>query len=225
MITTQNNVFHIRTGTYSYLMRVNSYGILEHLHFGAPVREEDAEAFRCRPGLGWGGCLLLDDSDTESSLDEKALEWSGSGRGDYRESPVELAGQSTDFRYTGMEDGTGVRLVMDAYAGETLAENCAAKTICSSPAASIKSVVYDKNQYLASLAARENQNASDEEPVKLTGQKNSWILNQNTALVLTLPEEWQDAELEPGRPDSVKFHKCWMKSKNWELSGLSSSIL
>ena len=108
MITTQNNVFHIRTGTYSYLMRVNSYGILEHLHFGTPVREEDAEAFRCRPGLGWGCCLLLDDSDTESSLDDKALEWSGSGRGDYRESPVELCGVASDFRFVSAEVISGI---------------------------------------------------------------------------------------------------------------------
>ena len=68
MITTQNNIFHIRTDAYSYLMRVNAYGILEHLHFGAPVRTEDAEGFLCIPGLGWGCTVLLDDKDSGSSL-------------------------------------------------------------------------------------------------------------------------------------------------------------
>ena len=108
MITTQNNIFHIRTDVYSYLMRVNEYGILEHLHFGAPVRGEDAQGFLCRPGLGWGCCLLLEDKDTASGLDDKALEWSGSGRGDYRESPVELCGVSSDFRFVKAETLSGI---------------------------------------------------------------------------------------------------------------------
>ena len=99
MITNENNLFHLKTEHYSYLLRINDRGIPEHLHFGAPVRTEDAEGFLCRPGLGWGSSVVLDDKDTNSSLDDKMLEWSGSGRGDYRESPLELAGQSTDFRF------------------------------------------------------------------------------------------------------------------------------
>ena len=103
MIYTQNNVYHLKTDCYSYMLRINSYGVAEHLHFGAPVASEDAEAFLCHPGLGWGSCVVLDDSDSGSCLDDKPLEWSGSGRGDYRESPLELGGQSTDFRFVGAE--------------------------------------------------------------------------------------------------------------------------
>ena len=99
MITAENGVFHIQTETYSYLFRINAYGIAEHLHFGAPVKTGDAAALRCRPGLGWGSSVLLAEGDTASSLDALPLEWSGSGRGDYRESPIELAGISTDFRF------------------------------------------------------------------------------------------------------------------------------
>ena len=98
MIIHQNQIFHLSTDTYSYLFRVNSYGILEHLHFGAPVRTEDAGGFSCTPGLGWGCSILLDQENTGSSLDVLPLEWSGSGRGDYRESPLET-GCSTDFRF------------------------------------------------------------------------------------------------------------------------------
>ena len=103
MITFENNVFHLKTDSYSYLLRINDYGIPEHLHFGAPVRTEDAEGFLCRPGLGWGSCVVLEDSDTASCLDDKALEWSGCGRGDYRESPLELGGVASDFRFAGYE--------------------------------------------------------------------------------------------------------------------------
>ena len=101
MIYESKGVFHIRTEAYSYLFRVNPYGLLEHLHFGTPVQTEDAQALSCRVGLGWGSSVLLDVNDTASSPDVVALEWSGSGRGDYRESPLELSGVSTDLRYSG----------------------------------------------------------------------------------------------------------------------------
>ena len=101
MITEENGVFHIRTDTYSYLFKIDAYGLAEHLHFGAPVKTRDAGALSCRPGLGWGTGILLDPKDTASCPDVLPLEWSGSGRGDYRESPLGLAGEPGDFRYTG----------------------------------------------------------------------------------------------------------------------------
>lgn len=101
MITEENGVFHIRTETYSYLFKIDTYGLAEHLYFGAPVKTRDADALSCRPGLGWGASILLDAKDTASCPDVLPLEWSGSGRGDYRESPLELVGEPADFRYTG----------------------------------------------------------------------------------------------------------------------------
>lgn len=101
MICEQNGVFHIQTEAYSYLLKINAYSLPEHIHFGAPVKTEDAEALSCRPGLGWGASVLLNSEDSASCPDALALEWSGSGRGDYRESPLELAGMSSDFRYSG----------------------------------------------------------------------------------------------------------------------------
>ena len=99
MIFHKDGIFHLTTEHYSYLFRIDSRGIPEHLHFGRPVRTEDAAAFVSTPGLGWGSCTVLEDSDSGSCLDDKPLEWSGSGRGDFRESPLELCGASTDFRY------------------------------------------------------------------------------------------------------------------------------
>ena len=99
MITCEKNVFHLRTESYSYLFCVDKFGMLQHLHFGTPVQTGDADAFVPAPGLGWGSCTVLEDSDSGSCVDDKPLEWSGSGRGDYRESPLELCSQSTDFRY------------------------------------------------------------------------------------------------------------------------------
>ena len=108
MIVNEKDLFHIKTGTYSYLLRLNEYGIPEHLHFGAPVETADWQGFLCRDRLGWGSCTMLKEPELSPiCLDDRALEWSGSGRGDYRESPVELAGQPTDFRYTGMRIHSG----------------------------------------------------------------------------------------------------------------------
>ena len=103
MIDYQNGVFGLHGDGFSCLLRVNTYGLLELLHFGESVRTEDAEAFCCRPGLGWGESVLLTEGDTASCPDAMPLAWSGSGRGDYRESPLELGGVSTDFRYASHE--------------------------------------------------------------------------------------------------------------------------
>ena len=99
MILHSDGIFLLKNEEFSYMLSVDKYGMLQHLHFGAPVCLEDAAALACRPGLGWGSNIVLDDSDATSCPDFVPLEWSGSGRGDYRESPLELAGQSTDLRY------------------------------------------------------------------------------------------------------------------------------
>ena len=125
MIENLDKVYHLKTGHYSYLLRINDYGIPEHLHFGAPVETADFEGFLCRAGLGWGGTVVLEDSDPGSSLDDKALEWSGCGRGDYREPPLELGGKPSDFRFVRGEILTSAPMVSTLPrpdgAGETLA--------------------------------------------------------------------------------------------------------
>ena len=98
MILHENGIFLLKNENFSYLFRVGKYGQLQHLHFGAPVEIADADAFGVIPGPGWGSNIVLDDSDPNSCLDYIPLEWSGSGRGDYREPPLEL-GESTNLCY------------------------------------------------------------------------------------------------------------------------------
>ena len=98
MILHDNGLFLLKNDAFSYLFRVGKYGELQHLHFGTPVEITDAAAFACIPGPGWGSNLVMDDSDPHSCPDFIPLEWSGSGRGDYRESPLET-GTATDLRY------------------------------------------------------------------------------------------------------------------------------
>lgn len=99
MIEYKDGVFGLHGADFSCLLRVNDYGLLELLHFGQPVKTTDADAFILQPGLGWGESVLLKEQDTASCADVMALAWSGAGRGDYRESPLELSGQAADLRY------------------------------------------------------------------------------------------------------------------------------
>ena len=108
MVEYESGVFGLHGSGWSCLLRVNQYGLLEQLHFGAPVPTADADAFRLRPGLGWGASVLLDDKDLESCPDAMGLAWSGPGRGDYRESPLELGGKAADLRYAGHEITDGI---------------------------------------------------------------------------------------------------------------------
>ena len=77
MIECKNGLFHLQNHVLSCLLRANRYGLLEQIHFGAPVRTEDVEALSAQPGLGWGSALLLNDKDPGSNPDIMALAWSG----------------------------------------------------------------------------------------------------------------------------------------------------
>ena len=108
MIACEKNVFILKNDTISYLFRINGWGLPEHLHFGGPVELADWEALAVKPGIGWGGSVVLSDDDPASCLDTLPLEWSGAGRGDYRETPIELNGSATDFRYVRHEVISGI---------------------------------------------------------------------------------------------------------------------
>ena len=108
MIEYGNSVFALHGEDYTCLLEINEYGLPALLHFGKRVALADANAFRLQPGLGWGASVLLKDGDTASCADAMALAWSGSGRGDYRESPLELAGKATDLRFDSYEIMDGI---------------------------------------------------------------------------------------------------------------------
>ncbi len=100
MIQHKNGLFLLKTEYYSCLLRVNKWNLVEQLHFGAPISMEDAAALTLQAGLGWGTAVMLEERDCGSCPDMMPLTHSGSGRGDYRESPLET-GSATDLRYVG----------------------------------------------------------------------------------------------------------------------------
>lgn len=98
MIEHRDKVFGLHGDGFSFLLRINEHGLPELLHFGEALSTADAEALIPKPGIGWGESLLLDETSTASCPDAMPLAWSGAGKGDFRESPVEFGGISSDFR-------------------------------------------------------------------------------------------------------------------------------
>ncbi len=105
MIREKNGVFWLGSGDWCCLLRVSRYGHIEHLHFGRKLDMEDADALALNAGTGWGTAVRMEEFEPASCLDYTALAWSGCGRGDYRDTPVELEADgeamATDFRYKG----------------------------------------------------------------------------------------------------------------------------
>ena len=88
-----------------YLFRVRD-GFLEHLHFGTRLSGPTADALAVRPATA-ETARFTGKAPTPTVWIFFPLEWSGCGRGDYRESPMELLQNgvpiSTEFHYTGCE--------------------------------------------------------------------------------------------------------------------------
>lgn len=88
-ITENGGVFMLRTKNSSYILRKTKFGHLEHIHYGAPVSETDVPALELKNSIQTGSSVMYDATDDTYCLDTMCLEWSGVGRGDYRQTPFE----------------------------------------------------------------------------------------------------------------------------------------
>ena len=104
MITFECGVFRLTTRTTSYWFQVTPFGHLEHITYGARLPDDQPVApLVLKRTAPTGGSVMYDPADPTYSMDTLCLEWSGIGKGDYRETPAELKmpdGTFTaDFRY------------------------------------------------------------------------------------------------------------------------------
>lgn len=103
MIDYRDGVFRLSAVGLSYWFRITTHGHLEHIHFGAPLADQDIEPLLHKRTAVLGSSVLYDAEDPTYCLDTLCLEWSGIGRGDYRTPPAEIKmpdGTFTaDFRY------------------------------------------------------------------------------------------------------------------------------
>lgn len=106
-ITYDKGVFALDTDRTSYIFRVTKFRHLEHIHYGERVKASDAEALSVKHDIQLGSSVMYDESDDCYCLDNLCLEWSGVGRGDYRQTPIEVkmpdGSFSSDFLYDGHE--------------------------------------------------------------------------------------------------------------------------
>lgn len=90
MIAEIKKVFRLTTDETSYWFRITPFGHLEHIYYGSRLTEQDPEGLLLKRTALVGSSVLYDESDPNYCLDNMCLEWSGIGRGDYRESPAEI---------------------------------------------------------------------------------------------------------------------------------------
>lgn len=100
-------VFSLNTKNTGYIFRISKFGHLEHIHYAERVPASDAQALAVKHDIQLGSSVMYDKSDNDYCLDALCLEWSGVGRGDYRQTPLEAkmpdGSFTSDFVYESHE--------------------------------------------------------------------------------------------------------------------------
>ena len=104
MISFSNNIFRISTEKTSYWFRITDFGHLEHIYYGVHLPDDQSiEPLLHKRAAEIGQSINYDKSDDKYCLDNMCLEWSGIGKGDYRNTPAEIKMPdgtfSSDFIY------------------------------------------------------------------------------------------------------------------------------
>jgi len=91
MIIFTDNVFKLSTSDSSYWFRITQFGHLEHIYYaGLLPDDQPVEPLALKRTAQIGDSVLYDESDNTYCLDTMCLEWSGVGKGDYRNMPAEI---------------------------------------------------------------------------------------------------------------------------------------
>lgn len=105
MIRIENNVFFLQLKTSSYWFEVTAYGHLRQLYYGPAISIQDPTPIRLKHTQELGGAVVVDSNNPTYCLDYELLEYSATGRGDFRESPIEVQFEdgafNLDLRYAG----------------------------------------------------------------------------------------------------------------------------
>lgn len=90
MITHDDNTFHLFTNHTSYYFRITKFGHLEQLYYGKRLSAPSQESLELKRTAQIGTGVIYDETDPLYCLDILPLEWSGIGKGDFRQSPAEI---------------------------------------------------------------------------------------------------------------------------------------
>ena len=105
MITNEGSIFKLTTANSSYWFRVTEFLHLEHIYYGRKLDEnQSVEPLLLKRTAAIGTSVMYSEDDETYCLDNLCLEWSGIGRGDYRNTPAEIKMPdgtfTTDFTYS-----------------------------------------------------------------------------------------------------------------------------
>jgi len=179
MINISGNIFHLQTENTSYIFRVTKHGHLEHVYYGTKLDqfssfESDVEALAPKRTAQAGGTIVAYDRiDQLYCLDTMCLEWSGTGKGDYRYSPSEIImpndGFVTDFVYDSQSVNDGavpMNELPSAFGGEKECASLIIKLRDRSCNVSLKMIytVYEKVNVITRRVVLEN---NDESPLTI----------------------------------------------------------
>jgi len=89
MIEIRDKTFYLQMRRSSYWFELTEHGHLRHLHYGPLLPIQDPTPLRLKYTQELSG-LLIDPEDRLYSLDHLLLEYSSFGKGDFRESPLEI---------------------------------------------------------------------------------------------------------------------------------------
>ena len=93
-----NNVFHLQTNNTSYVFRAMPSGQLEGMYYGKRIRNcGDFTFMYDKHECGYSNATPRSQKDTSLSLDHIALEYSSYGKGDYRQSSMQLLSADDNF--------------------------------------------------------------------------------------------------------------------------------
>ena len=102
----KDTVFLLNTADSSYLLRVDQYKHLEHIHFAGRVLLEDYEALSYKKKIAHGTTIMYDEKNDVYTSDSLCQEFPTYGTGDFNEAAIEIEGSSSftcDFLYDSYE--------------------------------------------------------------------------------------------------------------------------
>jgi alpha-galactosidase len=104
MITFKDDVFKIDTESSSYVFGLN-HGMLESMYYGKKIKDgSDYYALREKSSGGYPNTVLIENDDKTFVMDNLCLEYSFPGKGDFRNTAVEIRMPDSsfvcDFRYS-----------------------------------------------------------------------------------------------------------------------------